>query len=307
MIQIGIDFGGTKIEAAALDRSGAFLARIRAPNPGSYDAAVRVVHDLVAGVEQAAQARGTVGIGCPGSISPATGVMRNANSVYLNGRRFGDDLAAALGREVRLANDANCLALSEAADGAAAGAAVAFAVVAGTGCGGGLVVGGELVEGHNGIAGEWGHTPLPWPAPDEQPGPRCWCGQHGCLETWVSGTGLQRDYAEQVAPGLTAEEVVDRYRAGEPGAVAAIDRYIDRLGRAIAVVCNLLDPDVIVVGGGMSNVAELYDRLPRVIEERIFSDRWSSRISPAKWGDSSGVRGAARLWPQASSASLTGS
>ncbi|CAN7435359.1 ROK family protein [Phenylobacterium sp. LjRoot225] len=297
MIQIGIDFGGTKIEAAALDASGAFLARQRSPTPDSYDAAIRAVRDLVAGVEQAVQAPGSVGVGCPGSISPSTGVMRNANSVYLNGRRFGEDLGAALGREIRLANDANCLALSEAADGAAAGAAVAFAVVAGTGCGGGLVVGGALVEGHNGIAGEWGHTPLPWPAPDESPGPRCWCGQHGCLETWVSGTGLQRDYAEQVAPGVVAEEVVTRFRAGEPGAVAAFDRYVDRLGRAIAVVCNMVDPDVIVLGGGMSNVAELYERLPQVIERRVFSDRWSARIAPAKWGDSSGVRGAARLWP----------
>jgi len=297
VIQIGVDFGGSKIEAAALDRSGAFLARMRAPTPGSYDAAIRAVRDLVEGVEQAVQARGTVGVGCPGSISPSTGVMRNANSAYLNGRHFGEDLAAALGREIRLANDANCLAFSEAADGAAVGAAVAFAIVAGTGCGGGLVVGGALVEGHNGIAGEWGHTPLPWPTPSESPGPKCWCGQYGCLENWVSGTGLQRDYAEQVAPGVIAEEVVERFRAGEPGAVAAFDRYLDRLGRAIAVVCNVLDPDVIVLGGGMSNVTELYDRLPEFIQRRVFSDRWSARIVPAKWGDSSGVRGAARLWP----------
>lgn len=297
MIQIGIDFGGTKIEAAALDASGAFLVRRRSPTPGSYDAAVRTVRELVESVEQAAQARGSLGVGCPGSVSPGAGVMRNANAGYLNGRRFGEDLAVALGREIRLANDANCLALSEAADGAAAGAAVAFAIVAGTGCGGGLVVGGALVEGHNGIAGEWGHTPLPWPTPNESPGPRCWCGQHGCLENWVSGTGLQRDYAEQVAPGVMAEEVVERFRAGEPGAAAAFDRYVDRLGRSIAVMCNLVDPEVIVLGGGMSNVAELYERLPEVVERRVFSDCWSARIVPAKWGDSSGVRGAARLWP----------
>jgi len=307
VIQIGIDFGGTKIEAAALDRSGAFLARTRTPNPGSYDAAIRAVRDLVESVEQAMQARGSVGVGAPGSVSPSTGVMRNANSVYLNGRRFGEDLSAALGREIRLANDANCLALSEASDGAAAGAAVAFAIVAGTGCGGGLVVGGQLVQGHNGIAGEWGHTPLPWPTREENPGPQCWCGQRGCLETWVSGTGLQRDYAEHVAPGLVAEQVVERFRAGEPGAVAAFERYVDRLGRAIAVVCNLVDPDVIVIGGGMSNVTELYDRLPQVIERRVFSDHWSARIAPAEWGDSSGVRGAARLWPvEAASPSSVG-
>ena len=297
MVQIGVDFGGTKIEAAALDASGAFLARIRAPNPGSYAAAIETVRELVEAVERRLQARGTVGVGCPGSVSPRTGVMRNANSVYLNGRRFGEDLSAALGREVRLANDANCLALSEAVDGAAAGAHVAFAIILGTGCGGGLVVGGALVEGHNGNAGEFGHAPLPWPGPDESPGPQCWCGQRGCLETWVAGTGLQRDYAERVAPGLTAQEVVARFRAGKPGAVAAFERYVDRLGRAIAVVCNLVDPDVIVLGGGMSNVTELYARLPTVVEQRVFSDHWSARIAPAKWGDSSGVRGAARLWP----------
>lgn len=307
MIQIGIDFGGTKIEAAALDRSGAFLTRIRTPNPGSYDAAIRTVRDLVERTEQTVQARGAVGVGTPGSVSPSTGVMRNANSVYLNGRRFGEDLSAALGREIRLANDANCLALSEASDGAAAGAAVAFAIIVGTGCGGGLVVSGQLVQGHNGIAGEWGHTPLPWPTLEENPGPQCWCGQRGCLETWVSGTGLQRDYAEHVAPGLVAEQVIDQFRAGDPAAVAAFERYVDRLGRAIAVVCNLVDPDVIVIGGGMSNVTELYDRLPRVIEPRVFSDHWSARIAPAKWGDSSGVRGAARLWPvEAASTSSVG-
>jgi fructokinase len=297
VIQIGIDFGGSKIEAAALDASGAFLERIRTPNPGSYDAAIRAVRELVERVEQAAQARGTVGVGTPGSVSPTTGVMRNANSVYLNGRRFGEDLSLALGREIRLANDANCLALSEAADGAAAGARVAFAIVAGTGCGGGLVVDGSLVQGHNGIAGEWGHMPLPWPAPEESPGPKCWCGQHGCLENWVSGTGLQRDYAEHASPGLLAEEVVERFRGGEPQATAAFERYVDRMGRAIAVVCNLVDPEVIVLGGGMSNVTELYDQLPDIVARRVFSDRWSGRIARAKWGDSSGVRGAARLWP----------
>jgi len=297
VIQIGIDFGGTKVEAAALDASGAFLARVRAPNPGAYDAAVRTVRDLVAQVEQQAQARGTVGIGTPGSISPSTGVMRNANSTYLNGRRFREDLHEALGRDIRMANDANCLALSEAVDGAAAGARVAFAIIIGTGCGGGLVVDGQLIEGHNGIAGDWGHMPLPWPNDGEAPGPECWCGQHGCLEMWVSGTGLQRDYEEHSARQLGGEEIIARFRAGEPAANGAFDRYVDRLGRAIAVVCNTVDPDAIVLGGGLSNVAEIYDRLPGVIESRVFSDSWSARIGPARWGDSSGVRGAARLWP----------
>jgi fructokinase len=297
VIQIGIDYGGTKVEAAALDHSGAFLARVRTPNPGGYDAAIRTVRDLVAQVEQQAQARGTVGVGSPGSVSPSTGVMRNANSTYLNGRRFGEDLSAALGREVRLANDANCLALSESADGVAVGADVAFAVIIGTGCGGGLVVDGRLVEGHNGIAGEWGHMPLPWPSLQENPGPQCWCGQRGCLEMWVSGTGLQRDYESQAALVQTGEEIIERFRAGEPAATGAFERYVDRLGRAIAVVCNTVDPGVIVLGGGLSNVAEIYERLPKVIENRVFSDSWSARIAPARWGDSSGVRGAARLWP----------
>jgi len=296
VIQIGIDFGGTKVEAAALDASGAYLARVRAPNPGAYDAAIATVLDLVAQVEQQAGGRGTVGVGAPGSVSPTTGVMRNANSVYLNGRRFREDLSAALGRPVRLANDANCLALSEAVDGAAAGAKVAFAIIQGTGCGGGLVVDGQLVEGPNGIAGEWGHMPLPWPSPEETPGPRCWCGQHGCLEMWVSGTGLRHDYARRAGQVLTGEEIIASFRAGEPYAVAAFERYIDRLGRAVAVLCNILDPDAIVLGGGLSNVAEIYQRLPEAIAPRVFSDRWRARIAPAVWGDASGVRGAARLW-----------
>jgi fructokinase len=296
VIQVGVDFGGTKVEAAALDASGAYLARVRVPNPGSYDAAITTVRDLVGQIEQQAGGRGTIGVGAPGSISPTTGVMRNANSVYLNGRCFREDLSAALGRQVRLANDANCLALSEAVDGAAAGLAAVFAVIIGTGCGGGLAVDGRLVEGGNGIAGEWGHMPLPWPLPEESPGPRCWCGQRGCLEMWVSGTGLQRDYAAHAAQPLTGEAIIDRFRAGEPAAVAAFDRYVDRLGRAVAVLCNIVDPDAIVLGGGLSNVAEIYQRLPAIIETRVFSDRWRARIAPAAWGDASGVRGAARLW-----------
>lgn len=195
MIQIGVDFGGTKIEVAALDAAGDFLARVRAPNPGSYEESIRTVRELIAAVEAQAGGRGTVGVGAPGSISPRTGMMRNANSTFLNGRKFGEDLAAVLGREVRLANDANCLALSEVVDGAAAGSQVAFAIILGTGCGGGLAVNGRLVEGANGIGGEWGHIPLPWPTHDEIDTPPCWCGQRGCLETWISGSGLQRDYA----------------------------------------------------------------------------------------------------------------
>jgi fructokinase len=296
LIQVGVDFGGTKIEAAALAPDGCFLARVRAPNPGSYDAAIATVADLIAQAEQQAGARGTIGVGSPGSVSPRTGVMRNANSTWLNGRRFREDLEAGLGRPVRLANDANCLALSEAVDGAAAGLSVVFAVIIGTGCGGGLVVDGRLVEGANGVAGEWGHIPLPWPRPDESPGPACWCGRHGCLETWISGTGLRRDHAERTGQDLGGEAIIAAARSGEAGAAISFERYLDRLARGLAVICDIADPDAFVFGGGLSNVQELYERLPALIEPHIFSDGWRARLAPAQWGDSSGVRGAARLW-----------
>jgi len=295
-MRIGIDFGGTKIEAAALDASGAFAARIREPNPGTYDAAFRLVAELVARVEAEVGPAQSVGLAIPGSPSPRTGLIRNANSTYLNDRRFGDDLEAALGRPVRLANDANCLALSEAADGAGAGAASLFGVILGTGCGGGLVIDGALVEGAHGVAAEIGHISLPWPSAEEAPGPVCWCGLHGCLETWISGTGFQRDHQATTGRVWTAQAIIDAARAGDAQAVAALDRYIDRLGRALAMVVNLADPEVFVLGGGMSNVGELYDRLPAVVARHVFSDHWDVRIVPAKWGDSSGVRGAARLW-----------
>ena len=296
MIQIGVDFGGTKVEAAALDASGKVLAKARVPNPGDYDKALSVVRDLVGGLEQKLGARGTVGVGAPGSISPTTGVMRNANSLYLNGRRFREDLSQALARPVRLANDANCLALSEAVDGAGAGAKVVFAIILGTGCGGGLAIDGRLVEGGNGIAGEWGHIPLPWPDADEREGPTCWCGQRGCLEMWVSGTGLQRDYQARSGVAASGEEIIALWRQGDPQGKAAFERLLDRLGRAVAVLCNIVDPDAIVLGGGLSNVPEVCQRLPDLVAPRVFSDRWSARIKPALWGDASGVRGAARLW-----------
>lgn len=300
MIQIGVDFGGTKIEAAALDEEGRFLTRVRTPNPGAYDAAVKAVVDLVAQCEhQAGVAAPQVGVGAPGSVSPRTGVMRNANSTYLNGRRFQEDLQAALGREVRLANDANCLALSEATDGAAAGARVVFAIIIGTGCGGGLVVDGRLVEGANGIGGEWGHIPLPWPQPTETPGPKCWCGHSNCLETWVSGSGFKRAFTAATGRELDGPEVIDAMRNGDPAATQAFAQYVDQLGRAMAVVCNIIDPNVFVLGGGMSNVDELYGRLPEAVGRYVFSDSWDAAIVKARWGDSSGVRGAARLWPAA--------
>lgn len=297
MIRIGVDFGGTKIEVAALDANGRFIARERAGNPGEYEASIRAVCDLVALVEARAGGQGTIGVGAPGSISPRTGTVRNANSVWLNGRKFREDLAAALNRDVRLANDANCLALSEVVDGAALNSKVTFAVILGTGCGGGLVVDGQLAEGANGIGGEWGHVSLPWPTHAELDAPPCWCGQTGCVETWVSGTGLRRDYFRVNGVDLTGEQIIAAARAGEHRAHDTLQRYIDRLGRALAMVCNMIDPDTIVLGGGLSNVAELYAGLPEVIRSYVFCDSWEARIVAARWGDSSGVRGAARLWP----------
>jgi fructokinase len=297
MIRIGVDFGGTKIEAAALDAEGRFLARVRSPNPRVYEDSLSQVRALVQDVERRTGRCERVGVAMPGSISPRAGVIRNANSTWLNGRRFHEDLQAVLERPVRLANDANCLALSEAVDGAAAGQAVVFAVIIGTGCGGGLAVDGRIVEGRNGITGECGHIPLPWPTGEEVPGTACWCGQKGCLETYVSGTGLARDYEAATRTRRTAEEIVAAARSGDGEARVALSRYVDRLGRGLAVIVNLIDPDIIVLGGGMSNVVELYDQLPAMIAPRLFSDQFETPIVKAMHGDSSGVRGAAWLWP----------
>ncbi len=298
MIRIGVDFGGTKIEAAAIDAAGAFVARVRAPNPGQYQAAIDTVRALVDEAEREAGVAGLpVGIGMPGSISPATGLVRNANSVWLNGTAFDKDVQAALGRPVRVENDANCFALSEAADGAGQGARVVFGAILGTGCGGAVVVGGRTVEGRNRIGGEWGHTPLPWPSAAERGAHRCWCGRTDCLETWISGSAFAADYAEAAGRRLTGEAIVWAARAGEATATAALDRYVDRLGRALAVICDILDPDIIVCGGGMSNVAELYGRIGGAIERYVFSDVFTTPVLPARHGDSSGVRGAAWLWP----------
>lgn len=297
MIRIGVDFGGTKIEAAALDDQGRFQARVRAPNPRAYDAALGVVAHLVREVERQAGASGSIGVGSPGSISRRSGTIRNANSVWLNGRRFKEDLERVLERPIRLANDANCFALSEAIDGAAKGAGVVFGAILGTGCGGGLVVDGKALMGHNAIAGEWGHTPLPWPSSVDGPPLTCWCGRQNCLELFISGTGLEQDLYRQTGAKWTAEQAVEAARAGEPEPAAALGRYIDRLGRALAVLVDIVDADAIVLGGGMSNVRELYERVPAIVGERIFSDAFETPILPAKHGDSSGVRGAAWLWP----------
>ncbi|HEU4385416.1 MAG TPA: ROK family protein [Anaeromyxobacteraceae bacterium] len=296
-IRIGVDLGGTKVEAVALDGARRTLARRRVPTPrhdypGTLDAIAALVRDLEAEVGR----EGTVGVGIPGSISPATGLVKNANSTWLNGRPLDRDLAAKLGRPVRLANDANCFALSEATDGAAAGARVVFGVILGTGCGGGVVVGRKPLEGRNAIAGEWGHNPLPWPEDAERPGPPCWCGKRGCVETFVSGTGLARDFQEATGLVLAPPEIVALAEGGDAAAGAALDRYQGRLARALAALVNVLDPDVVVLGGGMSNVRRLYQGVAGAWGRWVFSDRVDTRLVPPLHGDSSGVRGAAWLW-----------
>jgi fructokinase len=297
LLQIGVDFGGTKIEAAALDAHGRLLARRRAPTPADYSQALQRVRELVLQVEQEVGGSGSVGVGGPGSVDPLTGVLRNSSTVWLNGRAFREDLQAVLERPVRLANDANCLALSEGADGAARGARSVFAIILGTGCGAGVMLDGKLVEGANGIAGEWGHITLPWQHDDEFPGPHCWCGRFGCIETWVSGSGLAADHRRRTGVASSGEQILAAARQGDAAARATMDRHQGRLGRALAMIVNLFDPEVFVFGGGLSNIEELYARLPAAIEPYVFGRHACLRLLPALWGDSSGVRGAARLWP----------
>lgn len=299
MIRIGIDLGGTKTEAIALDSRGRELERRRVVTPrDDYTGTLTMIEDLVGQLEQACGGRrAAVGIGMPGIISPQTGLVKNANSTWLIGKPFDRDLADRLGRPVRLQNDANCLAVSEAADGAGAGAGVVFAVVIGTGCGGGIVVDGKVLTGRNAIAGEWGHSPLPWPdGAEELPGPSCYCGRKGCLETWVSGPALAADHGHKAGEALAASEIVSRAEKGDTAALATLERYESRLARGLATVINLLDPDVIVLGGGLSNISRLYRTLPVLVPRWCFSDGITTPIRPAKHGDSSGVRGAAWLW-----------
>jgi fructokinase len=295
MLRIGIDLGGTKIEAIALGADGSERFRRRVDTPrGDYDGTLRAIADLVGAAEAEAGERGTVGIGMPGAMSPATGLVKNANSTWLIGHPLDRDLERVLGRPVRLANDANCFALSEASDGAAAGAGVVFGVILGTGVGGGIVVDGRALAGANAIAGEWGHNMLPWPEADEWPGPPCYCGRHGCIETFLCGRGLQ---AAHGAAALTARAIADAAAAGDLHAAGAIELYSRRLAKALAAVINLLDPDVVVLGGGISNVESLYRRVPELWSEWVFSDRVDTRLARALHGDASGVRGAAWLWP----------
>src|ERR1700733_3813361 len=309
-IRIGIDLGGTKIEGLALDETGEDLARLRIPTPqhdyaGTVQAIKSVVEDLerrIGGIRSDREAA-SVGVGIPGTIVRATGLVKNANSTWLNGRPFEQDLSTALGRPVRCANDANCLAVSEATDGAAAGAGVVFAVILGTGCGGGVAVNSHVHVGPNGVAGEWGHNPLPWATGDELPGPRCYCGQLGCIEMWISGTGLARDHAEVNPPDsgrpLTGPEIVAAAEAGDAAAEASMVRLEGRIGRALASVVNLLDPDVIVIGGGLSKLDRIYKNVPPLIPLHMFGGgALATPVLKAMHGDASGVRGAAWLWPK---------
>ena len=295
-LRIGVDLGGTKIEVIALDPAGRVLLRHRIATPrDDYEATLMAIAGLVEEVEAELGVRGAVGIGTPGAVSPFTGLLRNANSTWLNGRPLHRDLERVLGRTVAMANDANCFALSEATDGAGEGASVVFGVIVGTGVGGGIVVHGRVLTGAHAIAGEWGHNPLPWPREDEFPGPECYCGRRGCIETWLSGPGMAREFRERTGRGLEPPGIVDAAARGDREAEAALARYEDRMARALAHVINVLDPEVVVLGGGMSNIGRLYERVPRQWGAYVFSDRVRTRLLPPEHGDSSGVRGAAWL------------
>ncbi len=298
-MRIGVDLGGTKIEAVALDDTGQVVARRRRPTPRqSYAETLRAIVALVNDLELEIGTRASLGIATPGALSPHTGLIKNANSTHLIGERLDEDLSEALNRRVRVANDANCFALSEAVDGAARGARVVFGVILGTGVGAGIVVEGRVLTGRNAIAGEWGHNPLPWPRASELPGPRCYCGRYGCIETFVSGPGLARDYREGSEEALSAEAIARLAQAGEQRAEASMARFEHRLARGLAHVINILDPDVIVLGGGLSKIARLYESVPGLWGEYVFSDRVDTPLRPPVHGDASGVRGAAWLWPR---------
>jgi fructokinase len=298
-MRIGVDLGGTKIEALALGGEGRVLGRRRIPTPRhDYPATLDAIVGLVDALEGDLGGRGTVGLGMPGAISPATGLVKNANSVWLNGKPLVEDLTQRLGRSLRFANDANCFTLSEAVDGAAKGARVVFGVIVGTGTGGGIAVEGRVLTGPNAIAGEWGHNPLPWPGAGEWPGPPCYCGKSACVETFLSGPGLARDHREKTGEALDATEIAARAEAGDPGARATLERYEDRMARALAVLINILDPDAVVLGGGMSKLGRLYENVPRRWQKYGFSDRLDTPLLAPLHGDSSGVRGAAWLWAE---------
>ncbi|MDQ7075134.1 MAG: ROK family protein [Gammaproteobacteria bacterium] len=295
-MRIGIDLGGTKIEAVLMQEDGLIVQRQRVPTPkGDYSATLQAVVDLVRMFEAQVGCSCSVGMGTPGAISPATGLHKNSSNVGLNGKRFQQDIERRLERSVPMANDANCFALSEATDGAGAGANVVFGVIVGTGCGGGVVVHGRVLHGSNAIAGEWGHNPLPWPREEELPGASCYCGQEGCIETWISGTGLARDHLAVTSMALSGEQIVAQASAGDVVCEATLRRYEDRMARSLAQIINVLDPEVIVLGGGLSKVSRLYDNVPKLWGKYVFSDQVNTRLLPPVHGDSSGVRGAAWL------------
>ncbi len=297
-MRIGIDLGGTKIEALALDRTGKELLRYRVDTPrNDYPGTIAAITGLVHRLENEIGSIGTVGAGIPGSASRRTGLIKNANSTWLNGMPLAEDLSAALAREVRVANDANCLAVSEATDGAAAGHRVVFGVILGTGCGGGVALNSTVHAGPNGVGGEWGHNPLPWPTAEETPGPACYCGKRGCMEMWVSGTGVARDFHEHTGKTLTTRQIAAAAVLGDPEASAALDRFLDRLARGLAQVINILDPDVFVFGGGLSLFPRIYEEVPAMLQRFVFGGEAETPLVQAKYGDSSGVRGAAWLWP----------
>ncbi len=298
-LQLGIDLGGTKIELVALDKKGKALLQRRVATPQKdYRATLQAIAGLVEKAEKKLGRRGSVGIGVPGSLSPETGLMRNANSTCLNGQPFKQDIEEKLQRPVAVTNDANCFALSETTDGAGKRAASVFGVIIGTGTGAGIVIDGKILDGPNGIAGEWGHNPLPWPKTDEMPGPQCWCGRSSCIETWLSGPGLARAYYQETGEERTAEEIVTIAGEGGKAAEAVLQRYENRMARALAHIINVLDPEVIVLGGGLSNITRLYENVPTQWGEYVFSDCVRTKLLPPVFGDSSGVRGAAWLGRQ---------
>jgi fructokinase len=296
-MRIGIDLGGTKIEGIALDEDGEELVRHRVATPADdYQGTLKAIQKLVGQIEKESKAEGSIGICTPGAISPATGLLKNSNSVCMNGKAAHKDLEVLLQREIRMTNDANCFALSEATDGAAKDAAVVFGVIIGTGTGGGIVVNNQVLTGPNAIAGEWGHNPLPWPQDMELPGPECYCGKHGCIETFLSGPGITRDHELHTNEILDPETIVNKATFGDEEAEETLQRYEDRMARGLAHVINMLDPDVIVLGGGMGNIKRLYKNVPRLWGNYIFSDHVSTKLLAPRYGDSSGVRGAAWLW-----------
>jgi fructokinase len=296
-MRIGLDVGGTKIEALAIDEQGHVRVRRRVSTPrGDYDATIRTIADLTGNFMHELQEPCTIGVGIPGAISPASGLVKNANSVWLNGKPLQQDLERLIGQPLRFSNDANCFALSEATDGAGAGASVVFGVIIGTGTGGGIVAHGRVIDGPHRIAGEWGHNPLPWPEQDEWPGPACYCGRTSCIETFLSGPGLAGSYQLGTAELVDAAEVVRRAEQNEPAAVEVMASYEHRMARALASLINVLDPDVIVLGGGLSNVDRLYANVPRLWTPFVFSDRVETPLMKAAHGDASGARGAAWLW-----------